>query len=110
MENPGCYFHLEPLMLEVYAGMHIFDKLALKMYRESVVHPKYGEKLVSVIEEVKKIEDYEIFGKHYKRVPRRYDPKHRNAEFLLHNGIGAGYETAIPGELFTEEIIDYCYE
>ena len=50
---------------------------------------------------------YTIRGKHYKRIPRRYDDFHESAEFLLYNGLTAMYESEIPEELFSKSIIEY---
>lgn len=110
MEGPGYYFHFEPPDLRLYAGSHILQHHFLKGYRDSVVHPKHGKELKKVVEKISDIKGYKIFGQHYKKVPRGYDSEHDNAELLLHNGIGAGYVTEIPEEIFTEKCVDYCFE
>jgi Conserved hypothetical protein (DUF2461) len=48
-------------------------------------------------------------GKHYKRIPKGYDPEHKNAELLLHNGMGTMTEYTIPDELYSAELIDWCF-
>ncbi len=110
MDCSGFYFHLEPPRLGVYAGVYIFPKQMIAEYRNSVVDPKHGPALRRAVKKCLELPGCSIGGKHYKRVPRGFDPDHRNAEYLLHNGFGVGVEEAIPEELHTPEIIDWCYE
>ena len=79
-------------------GIHIFSKDLLQAYRDAVVDPESGPALVKAIQEVSLKKGYNLGGKHYKRVPRGYDPEHDNVEFLLYNGLIAGYEQPIPEE------------
>ena len=108
MECPGFYFHLQPPNLMLGGGIHIFSRSLLEEYRLSVVHPKHGMKLASAVSKVSK--SLEIGGRHYKRIPRGYDPEHPFAQFLLFNGLTAWTETKIPKELYTPEIIDNCFD
>lgn len=111
MSCPGFYFHLESNKLMLGAGIHLFcDKEQRNAYREAVVDKKSGAGLQNAIAEVKNNGINEVLGKHYKRVPRGFDPQHPNAEYLLYNGLYALRETAIPGELFSEALVDYCFE
>jgi uncharacterized protein (TIGR02453 family) len=109
LECSGFYFHIEPPNLLLGVGLHIFPRHIIEEYRKSVVHPTHGEELKRAIEKVRKKGGYTFGGKHYKRVPRGYDPEHKNAELLLHNGLSFAEEGKIPDELFTPEIVDYCY-
>ena len=54
-------------------------------------------------------EGYIVGGKHYKRTPRPYDAAHKQAEFLLHNGLFAMFENDIPHALFSQKIIDHAF-
>jgi uncharacterized protein (TIGR02453 family) len=109
-ENSGYYFHLEPPKLMLGVGVYMFTKSPLKLYRDAVVHQEYGLTLREAVEGVNAVEKYTLGGKHYKRVPRGYDANHRNAEFLLYNGLHVGIETAIPDELYSGALIDYCFD
>ena len=109
MECPGYYFHLEPDRLRLGVGMYMFTKSMLKVYRDSVVHPRYGAALLRALEEVER-GGYFIGGRHYKKTPRGYDPDHPNAALLLFNGLHGGVESGIPGELYSERILDYCFK
>jgi uncharacterized protein (TIGR02453 family) len=109
MESSGFYFHLEPPTLFLGAGLHCFSKQLLEEFRDSVVDPKHGAALARAAKAVLSRGAYGIGGKHYKKTPRGYDPNHSNAEFLLFDGLYAMFETEIPQELHSSEIIDYCF-
>ncbi len=110
MECPGYYFHLEPPYVMLGAGIHCFSKLLLTEYRDSVVHPKYGESLNKALKAIEGKSDYVIGLKHFKKTPRGYDPQHKNAELLLYNGLTSAWSTRIPDELYTKAVIDYCFK
>jgi len=110
MECSGFYFHLEPPNIVLGGGLYMFPNYLFDTYRNSVVHPRYGKELADILSGLKRKEDVRIEGKHYKRIPAGYDPSHFNAEYLLHNGLYIGNETAIPEELYSEDLIDYCWK
>lgn len=110
MECSGYYIHIEPPNLMLGVGIYMFPKDMLKTYRDSVVDFIYGPALQQAIKEVSQLEKYSIGEKHYKRVPRGYDPDHENAELLLYNGLHAGYETDIPKVFYSEDLLDYCFD
>lgn len=109
-ENSGYYFHLEPDKLMLGVGIYMFTKPLLKTYRNAVIHPDYGMTLLEAVESVTATEKYQVGGKHYTRVPRGYDANHKNVEFLMYNGLHAMIESEIPDELYTEALLDYCFE
>jgi uncharacterized protein (TIGR02453 family) len=108
-EKPGYYFHLEEETLMLGVGIHGFSKSLLKVYREAVVDPTLGPKLVKTIADVTR-KGYGIGEKTYKRTPQGYDPDHELAELLLYSGLTAGEETTIPAVLHTQELVEYCFK
>ncbi len=110
MECSGFYFHLEPPILMLGVGIYSFPKYLLEEYRNSLVHAKYGAELAKALEELSQKGSYSVGGKHYKKIPKGFDSNHKNADYLLYNGFYAGLETHIPDELFSVDIIDYCYD
>ena len=82
----------------------------LEAYRQSVVHPKYGPALTKAVTAIKKNKDYYVGEPHYKKTPPGYDPAHKNAEFLLYDGLYAGVELPVSEELFSEGLVDLCFE
>jgi uncharacterized protein (TIGR02453 family) len=110
MESPGFYVHLEPPTFLLGAGYYVFPDWIRERFRRAVLHPKHGRELASILKKITRTSDFEIGGKHYKRVPSGYDSSHPNAPLLLHNGLHAGWETTVPKEFFTPGLVDYCFE
>jgi len=88
----------------------MFSDTQIARYRRAAVHPKLGKELAEIAAMVSGLQGWELGGKHYKRVPAGFDPGHPNAPLLLHNGLYAGFETAIPEEFFSARLIDYCFD
>ena len=110
MECSGFYFHLESNRFMLGVGLYGFPKDMLETYRRSVVHPKYGPALAKAIAGIKKNKDYYLGEQHYKKNPQGYDPAHKNAEYLLYDGVYAGVELPVSAELFSEGLVDLCFE
>lgn len=110
MDCPGFYFHIEPPILMLGVGNHCFSKPMLQLYRDSVVDPGRGPALVKAVKSVQKKGDYEIGVGHYKKTPRGYDKDHKNAEYLLYNGLTAAFTTPIPEDLYSAKILDYAFK
>ncbi len=110
MDCPGYYFHLEPPSILLGVGNHCFSKPVLEQYRDSVVDQEQGPALRRAVNAVKSRGDYGIGEKHFKKTPRGYDPTHENAEFLLYKGLTAFVSDSIPEELYSRDILDYCFE
>lgn len=109
LENPNYYVQLNKSSIFVGAGEYRFPADLLRTYRDSVVHPKRGAELKRILDRITANESYKIGGRHYKRVPRGYDPVHTNAELLLHNGLYTYYESALPDEIYSHRFVDYCF-
>lgn len=110
MECPGFYFHMEPPTMMLGGGLYMLPKYLFDTYRNSVVHAKHGKELAEIIAKVLKKKEYQIGGKHYKRVPSGFDPSHPNAGLLLHNGLYVGVESPIPEEFYSQKLVHYCWK
>ena len=110
MESSGFYFHLEPPILMLGGGRYIIPDHLLGRFRRAATDPRLGQELTRIITHISKLEGFSLGGKHYKRLPAGFDPAHPNAELLLFRGLYAGCEENIPEELFSERLIDYCFE
>ena len=110
MECTGFYFHLEPQKFMLGVGLYAFPKDMLETYRQSVVHPKHGPALTKAITAIKKNKEVYVGEQHFKKTPQGYDPAHKNAEFLLYNGLYGGVELPVSEELFSEGLVDLCFE
>jgi len=110
MECSGFYFHMEPPTMMLGGGIYMFPKYLLDTYRHSVVNAEHGQELTEILAQLGKRKDYQIGGKHYKRVPAGFDPSHPNVGLLLHNGLYAGMESPIPEEFYSHKLVDYCWK
>jgi len=107
-ENSAFYFHLEPEAIWIGSGVWKFSKRILEAYRQAVLHPVHGDALAEALAKVRR-RGYEIGGRRKKRVPPGFDPAHPRAELLLHDGLYAGAQTAVPDELFSPRIVDWAF-
>ncbi len=110
MESPGFYVHLEPPAFMIAGGYYGFPDWLIGPYRKAVIHPKFGKELAAIIKRIAGMKGFEVGGQHYKRIPAGFDAFHPNATLLLHNGIYASIETAIPEEFFTPKLVDFCLD
>ncbi len=107
MESSGFYFHVEDNHLMLGCGMHIFSKPALLAYREAVVDKKSCASLEQAVHIAKK-NGYTIGTRHYKRIPRGFEPANDfQAHHLLYNGLTARIELPVPDVLFSPGIINF---
>ena len=109
MECSGFYFHVEPPVLFLGAGIHCFSPKLLDAYRQSVVDPKEGPALVKAVTKIRSKPGYSVGGRHYKKLPMGFQAEGLSAELLLHNGLFAGHEVNIPDDVYSHGIIDYCF-
>jgi uncharacterized protein (TIGR02453 family) len=109
MESSVFYFHLEPDRVMLGAGIYKFTRPQLEEYRNSAVHTRYGKELRSIYENLSG-KGFEFGGKNYKKIPRGFDSKHENADFLLYEGIHVGKDYKIPEEFYSRDFIDFCFE
>ncbi len=106
---PGYWFRLTPTRLMLGAGMHDFGARAdfIDRYRAAVVEPKRGAALAKAVGDARAA-GYDLGGQAFKRVPKGFDPGHPRAELLLHGGLYAGVDLAVPKELHTPRLPAFC--
>jgi len=110
MECPGFYFQLEPAKLFLGAGIYMFSPKMLSRFRRAVVEPDFGAQLTNIILNITKAKDFQVGGKHYKRIPSGFEAQHPNADLLLHNGLHVWWETPIPDEIYSNDLVQYCWK
>ena len=110
LESSGFYFHLDKNSLMLGAGIYIFSKPALEKFRENVTDKKKGREFSKAVNDILSKGSYNIGGEHYKKIPSGFDSSHENAPYLLYNGLWAGMSTNIPEELFSADLIEYCFQ
>jgi uncharacterized protein (TIGR02453 family) len=110
MECPGYYFHIEPTLFFLGAGMYMFTKDQLKKYREIVFDPVKGKELNEIISKLLKKKSYQLGGKTYKKTPRGFDPNYKYNELLLHSGLYVYYESKNFKELTKKDPADFAFK
>lgn len=109
MECSGYYFHLEPGSFFIAAGMYMFTKEQLKLYRDKVSEPAVGKELNNIIKQLLKNKDFKLGGNTFKRVPKGFDPDYKYSNLLLHSGVYVYYEPEISFAA-NKNIVEYCYQ
>ena len=107
-DRPGYWFRLTSEQLILGAGKHRFGD-GLRAYRDAVVDPKQGEALERAVQEIEGA-GHELGGRHYKRVPAGYEVPPERTSLLLHDGLYAYAELAVPAEAHTSEFPRFCAE
>ncbi len=69
-----------------------------------MIDDKLGVELNKAVKKVSK-EGYEIGIKHYKRIPRGFDPNQKNSEYLLYNGLTAMLEQKTDKVFYSKDIL-----
>ena len=108
LERPSFYFQIEPGRVYLGAGLYRFNGEQIQRYRDAVVDPRHGAALTRAMTKVADAGPYGFGGEHYKRVPRGYDPEHKMAGLLRHNGLFVGYESKTPAAIHTAKAADWC--
>jgi uncharacterized protein (TIGR02453 family) len=106
-ESPGFFFRLAPTRLTLGAGMHRFSKEQLDSYRSAVVDERAGKALAKLADRLRAV-GYEIGAATRKTVPRGFDAAHPRAALLLHEGLHATWEGAVPPSIATPKFVDEC--
>ena len=109
-ESPAFGFQLEPGGMGLMEGVFKFPKQALEAYRNAVIDEQLGSELERNLAFVRKAGEYKVAGEHYKRVPNGYNPHHRRANLLRHDGLYVSPPTIEPYRLITPELVDICFE
>ncbi|HEX9251695.1 MAG TPA: DUF2461 domain-containing protein, partial [Ignavibacteriaceae bacterium] len=110
MECSGLYFHIEPKLFFLGAGMYVFTKDQLKKYREIVSDPVKGKQLNDVLSKLLKNKKFELGGKTYKKTPRGFDPDYIYNDLLLHSGLYVYYESTDFNELTKTDPVIFAYK
>jgi len=110
MECSGLYFHIEPKLFFLGAGMYQFTTDQLKKYRELVSNPAKGKELNDIVKKVLKKKKYQLGGKTYKKTPRGFDPNYIYNDLLLHSGFYVYYESKNFSELTKKDPASFSYK
>lgn len=110
MECSGLYFHIEPKLFFLGAGMYQFTTDQLEKYRELVSNPAKGKELNDIVKKVLKKKKYQLGGQTYKKTPRGFDPNYIYNDLLLHSGFYVYYESKNFSELTKKDPASFSYK
>jgi uncharacterized protein (TIGR02453 family) len=110
MECSGLYFHIEPKLFFLGAGMYQFTNDQLKKYREIVSDPLKGKGLNDLVNKLLMNKKYQLGGKTYKKTPRGFDSEYKYNELLLHSGLYLFYESKKINELTQRDPVTFSYK
>lgn len=110
MECSGLYFHIEPKLFFLGAGMYQFTNDQLKKYREIVSDPVKGKELSELVRNLLKNKKFQLGGKTYKKTPRGFDPDYKYNDLLLHSGLYVSYESNDFNELTKTDPVIFSYK
>ena len=96
--RPGYWLRITPKQVGIGAGLHGFDDKVLTKWRKAVAADATGQPLATSLAKLEKSE-YDIYGEHYKRVPKGFETDHPRADLLKYAGIHVGLDVAHPKEL-----------
>ena len=109
MECSGFYFHIEPKLFFLGAGMYLFSKDQLLKYRDVVSDPIRGKRLSDIISKLLKKKNFRLGGKTYKKFPRGFDSDYKYSELLLHSGLYVFYESNSIEELNKKDPTNFTF-
>lgn len=109
MENPSLYFHMDTTGAFLYAGFYGFTRDYLKTYRDAVDDQQLGTELVSILERIEALGEFEVGGDRYKRVPSGFDREHPHADLLRYKGLWAKSPFIRPKVIYSPELVDVCF-
>lgn len=110
MECSGFYFHLEPGLLMLGAGIYMLPKDLLEPYRKAVSNKKRADSLAGIFRDLTTKGNYTTGDKRLKKIPRGYGTEKNHHDLLLYTGITAALEGPVTDLLFSGDIIGYCLE
>ncbi|MBK6913916.1 MAG: DUF2461 domain-containing protein [Ignavibacteriales bacterium] len=110
MECSGYYFHLEPKMFFVGAGMYMFTKEQLLNYRQIISKPETAKSLAGLISKLINKNNYKLGGKTFKKTPRGFDPDYKYNHLLLHSGLYLSYEKTSFNDLTKNHPVDFVFK
>jgi uncharacterized protein (TIGR02453 family) len=86
-------------------GLHGFENNQRDAFRKALVDPKKGAEFTRIAASLK---GYQFGEQKYKKVPKGFDPKHKNAPFLLYDGIYVYAELPVPKEAYGPGLVPFC--
>ncbi|MFX1482288.1 MAG: DUF2461 domain-containing protein [Promethearchaeota archaeon] len=109
-QHIGFFLGLDETGGRLLGGVYKFPKISLEKYRGAVAGEKSGLLLEKAMGAVKAQRGFEVFGEHYKRVPRGYDVDHPRADLLRYDSLYVRSPEIPVSVLKKPELVDRCYD
>jgi uncharacterized protein (TIGR02453 family) len=106
-DTPGFFFRLFAERLILGAGMHKLENVPLERFRAAVLEPRSGAALERVLTRIA-AGPYRVGEPERRSLPRGFDKTHPRAALLLHEGLTATWEGAVPREARSGAFVDWC--
>jgi uncharacterized protein (TIGR02453 family) len=101
------FFRMSPKNIYVGVGAHDFDKERLTNYRKSLTNSKSAERLSNAIKKIEK-NGFEVYGEHYKKLPKGYSVKKPYEKLMLYNAMWTFYEGKHATDLHSKTLVKNC--
>ena len=101
--------HFNKSELFIASGIRWFDRPTLLAYREVIKDDLKREELFQILGKLK-AKGYETAKPHYKRLPKGFDKEMTHKDLALLDALFAGITLDVKKYLFSEKLVDKCYE
>jgi uncharacterized protein (TIGR02453 family) len=109
-DTAGYYFELRPEQLYLSAGIQVFSRKALELFRDAVSDPVSGEELWQIIEKMKENPANSINEAFYKNIPEGYQINNEKlSELIRFNGLQVSTEMSLPAELYNKNLLKLVF-
>jgi uncharacterized protein (TIGR02453 family) len=112
-QSPGFFFGFDATGGGLHVGMHGFDKAMLAAYRAAVIDDQLGAELTATLTAIQAAGPYQLNARHYKGLPRGFDPDHPRADLLRYNTLYISSPGIPPAELaspaLVDVVMDHCH-
>ena len=109
LKSSCFYMHFNKTELFIASGIRWFDRPTLLAYRDVIKDDFKREELFNILQTLKD-RGYETVKPHYKRLPKGFDKEMDYLELALFDALFAGITLDVKEYLFSDKLIDKCYE
>ena len=109
LKSSCFYIHFNATELFIASGIRWFDRPTLLAYREVIQDDFKRAELFEILEKLK-AKGFQTVQPHYKRLPKGFDKEMEHLDLALFDALFAGITLDVKEYLFSDKLIDKCYE
>jgi uncharacterized protein (TIGR02453 family) len=109
LKSSSFYMHFNKKELFIATGIRWFDRPTLLAFREWIKDDKKRAELFKILEDLQ-AKGYDVVQPHYKRFPKGFNKEMQYVELALFDALFASLSVDVKKYLFSEKLIDKCYE